>query len=483
MATRNRKSTTRRRKPTQVKTAARAKTPSSRGLRWGLALIGGVILATLVFWFLRSEPTRRESVSPAPRQASTPSESNLLAELRGAAETLLQIKDEELRLARQVKTSFPRDVQAWVLLGNVLYQHGDLPQAMDVWTQGLSLDPKHVKLHLRLGVAAADLGEPEQALACWAKALDINSNSPELRWRMANVHIDQGQHREAAALLEQACKIAPRATRNYFLLGQSYLQLQDYDKARLNYEKAIELSPDSYNAYYGLANVHLRLKDRDKAQVFMQRFRELKKTRDALPENQTPVDEVPGARMRMARRYMEAYSIYQKARLHPEGETLLKRAIDLAPENTKYLEKMGVHYHALRRLPEALGVFERARKIDPNNPLFYLNISKIYVVQKRFDQAERILSQTIARFPGNGLAHGEFAQLYLRSGRNAAQALELAQKAVQCQASASHYFLLSWACDVNRDYAGALRAIEKAASLAPKNEKYRMLHETIKQKM
>jgi len=442
-----------------------------------------VILLALVFWFLRSEFTRREPVSPAPKQASTPPESTLLTELRGVAETLPQIKEEELRLARQVKASFPRDVQAWILLGNVFYQHGDLPQAMDVWTQGLSLDPKHVKLYLRLGIAAADLGEPEQALAYWRKALEINPQSPELRWRMANIYIDQGQHRKAAELLEQECKIAPRATRNYFLLGQSYLQLQDYDKARLNYEKAIELSPDSYNAYYGLANVYLRLKDRDRAQVFMQRFRDLKKTRDALPENQTAVDEVPGARARMARRYMEAYSIYQKARRHPEGEILLKRAIYLDPKNTKYLEKMGVHYHTLRRLPEALGVFERARKIDPNNPLFYLNISKIYVVQKRFDQAERILSQTIARFPDNGLAYGELAQLYLQTGQNAVQALELAKKAVQYQASASHYFLLSWACDVNRDYAGALRAIEKAAALAPKNKKYRMLHETIKQKM
>jgi len=300
---------------------------------------------------------------------------------------------------------------------------------------------------------------------------------------MANVHIDQGRHSEAAELLERECKITPRSVRNFFLLGQTYLQLQDYDKAKLNYERAIELYPAGYNAYYGLANVYLRLKDRNKAQSFMQRFRELKKTRDALPENQIKVDEVPDARKRMARRYMEAYNIYQKANRRQQGETLLERTVRLDPANTSHLEKMGAHYFSDGRLAEALRVFEVARKIDPDNPLLYLNASKIYVAQKRLDQAEQILSQTITRFPSNGLAYAEFAQFYLQTRQNARQALELAQKAVQYQASASHYFLLSWASDVNRDHARALWAIERAIALAPKNQKYRMLHERIKQKM
>ncbi len=418
-------------------------------------MAGAVLLAAPVGWFLLTEragpePLLTQAPRPEPRQALTGHEATSLKELRGVAQTLPQINEEELQLARHVPTSFPKDVRAWILLDNVFYQHGDIPQGMELWTQGLSLDANHVKLHLRLGVAAADLGEPERALAYWRRALQISPDSPELRLHMANVLIELGRHKEAVELLEQECKIAPGSMRNFFLLGQTYLQLQDYDRAISKYERTIELNPDCYNAYYGLGNAYLRLKDRDKAQSYMQRFRELKKARDALSQNQVKADEVPDARKRMARRYMEAYNIYRKARRHQAGEVLLERAVRLDPANTSHLERMGAHYYSLRRLTEALRVFEVARKIDPDNLLFYLNISKIYVAQKRLDQAEQILSQTIARFPSHGLAHAEFARFYVQTGRHTPRALELAQK---------------------------------ACALAPKNQKYRMLHEKIKQKM
>jgi len=460
-----------------------------RGLRWIVGTSESVLVATIVLWFARSGHHAIQAALPqSPTiSASAPvlpkNEPSTLANLAGPAGDLLQIKEEELRLAHHMMTSFPQNEDAFVLLGNVLYQHCDLPKAMDVWTRALALNPRRVDIYQKLGTAAEGQGDPNQALLYWKKALEGDRNRPTLRWYMAKVYMDQGAYEQGADLLEQECKLSPRAARNFFLLGQAYLQLKDYDKAISNYERAIELYPDGYNAYYGLASVYLRLKDRDRAQAFMQRFRELKKTRDARPENQVKVDEVPDARKRMARRYVEAYSIYQKAKRRQAGETLIRRAVRLDPANPSHLERLGAHYCSLQRLPEALRVFDVARKIYPNNPLFYLNISKIYVAQQRLDQAEQILAQTIARFPSNGLAYAEFAQFYLQTRPNAPQALALAQRAVQYQASVSHYFLLSWASDVNRDYAGALRAIEKAIALAPKNQKFRTLHERIKQKM
>jgi hypothetical protein len=56
----------------------------------------------------------------------------------------------------------------------------------------------------------------------------------------------------------------------------------------------------------------------------------------------------------------------------------------------------------------------------------------------------------------------------------------LAEKAVALEPIAPNYFVLSWACDKNKDTANALSAMKRAIELDPDNPKYKRMYELIR---
>ncbi len=445
----------------------------------------GALVVGLVLFSRRSGPgvPPAADTRPHPTAGADPGVRQQESLSFGPAAHPLEIKEEEIRLASHMRDAFPRNASTWTLLGNVHYQHGDVPQAMDAWTRGLSLDPRPIDLYRKLGEAAAGMGDLDRALNYWQKGLKIDPNTPGLRWETAHALIEQGRHEEAPRLLLQEIQIIPDSTRSLFLLGQTYVQLKDYDKAIHYLEQALALDPNHANACYGLGTVYLRLKDRARAQVYLARFQKAKRIQADSRENQIPIDELPGARRRMARRYEEAYRIYEQAGHAAQGETLLARALQLDPENTRCLERLGMLQYSRHRLPEALQAFEQARHIDPGNPLFYLNCGKVCLALKRLPQAEQVLAQAVTRFPTNSHAHAELARFYLRTQPQNARALDLARTAVRYEASAPHYHLLAWASDVQGQPEAALQAINQALALAPNHQTYRILQRRLQQKV
>jgi superkiller protein 3 len=448
-----------------------------------MIVLGGVTAALLIIQTQRSESTHEIIPALPPALSSAPEPGPAIPDIAGPAENLLQIKAEELKLAQHLVATFPQEDDALNLLGDVLYQHGDIRQAVAVWQQALARDPHRIILYQKLGMAAKEQGDPNGAIAHWRQALEVDPNSPNLRWDLAEICLDQGRHREAAALLEQECRITPGAVRNYFLLGQTYLQLEAYPQAIENYRQALEIDPSYYNAYYGLGNAYLRTQEREKAQAAMQRFQELKQQHDALPDKQVRIDEVPDARRRMAQHYVQAYHFYRKARQAQAGVVLLQRAIALDPDNAMNLERLGVHYYTLRQLPEALRSYERARTVDPNNPRHVLNCGKILAAQNQFSRAEAMYALAISRFPTQSQGYTELAELYLRAQRNGPRAWELVHQALRLETSARNYFLLAWAQDNRGDVPSALAAIDQAVALAPQNRNYQGLRDNLRQKL
>jgi tetratricopeptide (TPR) repeat protein len=177
---------------------------------------------------------------------------------------------------------------------------------------------------------------------------------------------------------------------------------------------------------------------------------------------------------------MNAEKLYRARRDFARAETLLKRAAELDPDNPKCYEKLGSLYNITGRLPEALVQMERMSKVDPANPYCYLNIGKLSTRLKQYDKAENAFRNAIKAAPNLSVGYRELARLYLTGSANLEKALELAKKAVDMEPSAENFFVLSWACDVNGDRPAALKAINEAIRLEPRNPKYRQIHERIK---
>jgi tetratricopeptide (TPR) repeat protein len=190
--------------------------------------------------------------------------------------------------------------------------------------------------------------------------------------------------------------------------------------------------------------------------------------------------DLESLRQGVVRTYLDAERIYRDSGNTAKAEELLNRASGLDPNSTRCLERLASLYFTTNRAAEALGCFEKIARIDPNNPVPYLNIGQVATMLKMFEKAEQAFRKTVALAPNDPVGYRELARFYLRTNTNIAQAYSLAQKAIVMQQNADTYFLLGWAADVNGDRAGALQAMEQALLLEPNNQQYRNIYDRIR---
>jgi protein O-GlcNAc transferase len=295
--------------------------------------------------------------------------------------------------------------------------------------------------------------------------------------------IESLQHEGITQILDAEKAMASSDARFPYLLGQIYLKQRAYKEAEPAYLRAIELRPEYYSAYYGLGMAYSRLKQSAQARTAMSHFRSLKTEAEASPEQQIMMNELSHARKRIVALYIQAYNLYDPHNEGAAGVRLIRRALALDAEDAHTWEKLGGHFYVTGRQNQALKSFQNAVSLDPNNPLPRLNIGKLYAQMNQMERAEAALQKAVVRFPTSGLVHAELAHLYLRSQTHYGEALALIKKAVALDPTANHYFLLTWAYDVRGDPKSAIKAIQKAMTLEPKNSRYRSTYERIRAKL
>ncbi|MEE8578155.1 MAG: tetratricopeptide repeat protein [candidate division Zixibacteria bacterium] len=441
----------------------------------GVAVLWGIL------HFRDSDETTRTKELGRPK-AEQPKYSTAYSELP-IEQQVAALKKEETELLQAVMRDFHNTVAALEQMGNFLSRHGQRIEAVAFWQKCLAIDPKYFNAHRKLGIVALDRGEYEQALEHYRTAARIRPEAEGIHAKIGEALVGLGRYDEAIREVQEEIRISPQAATAHFLLGQAYLKQKAYEKAQSHYEKALELNPKYTNACYGLARVFVGLKQPDKAKEYQAKFRTFRaeENRSAYDDrNMGTVDYLASARASVAQSLLDTEKLYRGRKDFSRSEALLKRAVTIVPNNSKCFERLGLLYSMTKRYPEALRQFERIREIEPSNPRSHLNVGTILLMLNRYDEAEIAYRKVIAIAPEQSQGYLELARLYLNTYKRLGEARKLAQKAVSLEASPRGYFILSWACDVTGDRNGALKAIEQAIRLEPKNAKYRQAYERIK---
>ena len=473
------KNKSRKRRPVRIGRPVRSSPPARR--KWSLfwAAVAVLVLAAVIVGIMAWRSSSRAPTAPpsfAPRTPKLHVEPFLASLPTRSGQDVAAIKAEEKALVEAVVADLPRQAEPLSLLAEVHQSHGDVNQAEAFWKMALAIDPSQSRVYERLGLVAQEMDQLDRAVAYWQEGLQRNPRAPNLRWHLANARVHQGQLDGTVKQLEQECRLTPNAARNYFLLGQIHLKQEAYEQAKACYEKALELQPHYFNAHYGLGKVYARLKQREKAVQSMGAYKKLKAEHDASKEQRIVLDELPLVRARAAGLYRRVCDLYDSKRHGPIEEQLLQRAIFLDPASARNWEKLATHHYQLNRFQTSLTHFQKARELDPNNPLYYFNIGMLYGGIGQPDRAEASLKQAVARFPQYGLAYAELARFYLGRRTNLGQARALAEKAVALAPNATHYFILARACEAEGDLKSAAAAAKQALTLQPDNRRYKAFY-------
>jgi len=447
-------------------------------------LIGAAIVcaAFSVFYLRYLLPKHEEPQTTEPDSNSTGLSSlRPVDSIPAPKQEVAALKQEAIDVTIRLTKDFPKDAEAFYMLGFVYKNQGKSEKAIMYWKRCVELDRTHTEAYRGMAEVTLDKGEYEEAVELWERVLEIDPKLPGIYNSLACALMCLGKSEEAVKAFHRDIEISGPSIHNQFMLGKQYQLLKEYEKARKCYETVIRMSPDYTQAYHGLAAVCKILGEEEKSGEFMEKFRELKVLEmKALKARDNAFDDLASVCKTVAKALTDAGQLYYLRKSSAKAEKLLQRAATLDAEQPECRILLTSLYQEDGRVTEALGLHEQLALIEPQNAVHHVNIGVLSVQLKRFDRAEKAFRKAIGLAPKQSFGYRSLAYMYLITNRKLPEARKLAEQAVWLERTGENFFILAWACHVNGDRADAISAIQQSIKLEPGNIEYKQMYEDFK---
>ena len=123
-------------------------------------------------------------------------------------------------------------------------------------------DPKNVGAWIQLGNDYFDTQQRQRAIDAYARALELQPNNPDVITDQGVMYRELGAHDKAIANFKKANELDPKHIQSLYNLGVVYAHdLKDADKAAQAWRRVIDVapgSPQAAQALQGLAELQQR---------------------------------------------------------------------------------------------------------------------------------------------------------------------------------------------------------------------------------
>lgn len=252
-----------------------------------------------------------------------------------------------LQLARFLD---PKSELVIMALGDVLQGDGQLERSMAMFKLIPKDSPLHRAAKMQISVALDALGRSDEAAQTLRRLVAADPKDFEALTSLGTIDRDNKKFADAADMYTKAlAAIDPQDPRNWLLLyyrGVSYERLNDWPKAEADFQQSLKLSPDQPQVmnYLGYSLV-------DKG-IDLQRGTDLiKKAVQLKPDDGFIVDSLGWA--------------YFKAGRYDDAVGQLERAIALNPVDSTINDHLGDAYWKAGRKLEATFQWAHARDMNP----------------------------------------------------------------------------------------------------------------------
>ncbi len=118
----------------------------------------------------------------------------------------------DLKLAREAVRTDPKNVNAWIQLGNISMDSALYNEAVDAYQKALEIDPRNVDVRVDMGTCYRNIHKPDMAMKEYRKALEMNPNHANAHMNMAVVlAYDLKDRAQAIKEFEKYLQLAPGA--------------------------------------------------------------------------------------------------------------------------------------------------------------------------------------------------------------------------------------------------------------------------------
>jgi tetratricopeptide (TPR) repeat protein len=309
----------------------------------------------------------------------------------------------------------------------------------------------------KVGDAYIEINEVPNAIATYLKALELSQGNAEIRYKLAQSFLKTGQRDEAIRVLEEMIKANSLRPESYEFLARLYQEGGNLDRALSNYQQAILLAPNQPENYLHAAEMQLELKKFDDAIVTLQQARHrfpipqmtyslavalstAKRYSDALPiyeaalqearasqpevldaafyfnyavaaEQSNLIDKAAGlfkqcieldpSKAAQAYNYLGYMYVDRNMNLDEAG-MMIKKALELQPDNGAYIDSLGWYYYHTGEYPKALTELLRAlERLKPEDPVVLEHVGDTYQALNNLGEAEVYWQKALKLDPSN----------------------------------------------------------------------------------
>src|SRR6266699_2142027 len=154
------------------------------------------------------------------------------------------------------RTTLRKNPDCWMAhnnLGIVLFQKGEIDEAVSHYRTTLNLQPDFWDADYNLGTALLKKGEVDEAIAYCTRAVTIAPNDPDAQVALGNSLAQKERVDDAIAHYKKALAIRPDYFIAHYALGHIFLEKGEIDAAVFHSRAAVSIQPQNADAHTNLA--------------------------------------------------------------------------------------------------------------------------------------------------------------------------------------------------------------------------------------
>jgi tetratricopeptide (TPR) repeat protein len=249
-----------------------------------------------------------------------------------------------------------------------------------------------------LGFAHQELGQMDKAIAVFEEAKQASPNDPSVAAYLIEANIAAKKYAAAAALARAAAQDHPDDLRLARLEAQALRQSGKPDEGIAVLENAAKQHADDPTAYVALAQYYADADRSAKAITLLQ------EARTKFPDDTSIVFEL-GA-------------VFDKEKKFADAEATFRELLKRDPENAAAMNYLG-YMLAERgeRLDESVGLLKKALEMEPDNGSYLDSLGWAYYKEDKLDLAEDNLKRAADQQRTNSVIQDHYADVLFKLGR------------------------------------------------------------------
>lgn len=152
-------------------------------------------------------------------------------------------------------------------MGQVLWQQGDRPGALDHFKAACRYQEQDIDLLLTLASAHAQLHQPQEALETYQNIMNLDPTHPESHYEASLILESQGQLKAATALMATMNRLEPQNLLWLDSLGSLYFKQGQLPEAIAVFKQLTQLDPGNPEPWINMGTLQLALNQFDSAQT------------------------------------------------------------------------------------------------------------------------------------------------------------------------------------------------------------------------